>query len=232
MRSINPTCKFIGILLPTLLLAIFYKPILNLTVFVLCIVLLMASRVPMRFMAKALVPVLILAIGMFVTGYQFPSGASLGVQHLLFTDARIYNGLQLSSRVVAFAGLGALFICTTDKLDFVRSLEQQLHLPPRFAYGILASWGMLPYMKYEYKKTYAAFYARGLHPFPFSTAVLVPLLVKAVRWSEALACAMESKGFGEGKGRTYYHTLYVGGKDISFPILTTALIAAGLVFMN
>ncbi|MBQ8469510.1 MAG: energy-coupling factor transporter transmembrane protein EcfT, partial [Clostridia bacterium] len=38
----------------------------------------------------------------------------------------------------------------------------------------------------------------------FSPAVLKPLLVKSVRWSEALAVAMESKGFdGHGERSSY-----------------------------
>lgn len=64
-----------------------------------------------------------------------------------------------------------------------------------FAYGLLAAWGILPNMMEEYKRTRAAFAARGIRVFPVSPALLKPLLVKSVRWSEELSIAMESRGF-------------------------------------
>ena len=35
------------------------------------------------------------------------------------------------------------------------ALQQQLRLPPVFAYGLLAAWGILPNMMEEYKRTRA-----------------------------------------------------------------------------
>lgn len=229
MNRINPACKFFGILVPTILLALFYRPVLNLAVFFACIVLLLISRAGIKTIAKALTPVFIVAIGMFFTGYRFHSGAALGISRLIFTNTAVYNGLQLSSRVLAFAGMGMLFVLTTDKLELVRSLHQQCRLPARFAFGLLAAWGMFPNMRREYHKTRAAFYARGLRSFALSPAMLTPLLVKAVRWSEALSVAMESKGLGETETRTTYFVLKIRPMDVAFPILTCALLAMGLL---
>lgn len=231
MQSINPVCKFIGIFVPAILLAFFYRPLLNLLVFCVCVVILLFSRANKKTMGIFLLLAGILALGLFVTGYQFPSGATLGNPSLVFTDAAVINGLQLSSRVLAFAGLGMLFVLTTNRLSFIQALEQQVKLPPKFAYGILAAWGMLPNMKEEYKKTRAAFWARGLHPGAISPALLTPLLVKSVRWSEALACAMESKGFGDSKHRTHYRSFHAGKKDILFCVFSCALVALGLLFI-
>ncbi|HBU12518.1 MAG TPA: energy-coupling factor transporter transmembrane protein EcfT [Clostridiales bacterium] len=230
MKSLNPVCKFIGIFLPAILLAFFYRPALNLAVFAVCVAFLFLSRgVNYRHMGLFLIPVALLALGMFATGYQFKSDAYIGAQTGLFTDIAVLNGLQLSSRILAFAGLGMVFVLTTDKLEFVRCLEQQLRLPPKFTYGICAAWGMLPGMRAEYKKTRAAFRARGLHPGAVSPALLLPLLVKSVRWSEALACAMESKGFGESNERTHYYRYPVRAKDILFPVLFCAGTCVALV---
>ena len=232
MRSINPSWKFFAILLPTIMLALFYRPFLNLSVFAVCIFLICISRAHVKTLFIVLIPVTISAIGMFIMGYYYPSEIAQIQHHQFLSSPGIYNGLQLASRVLAFAGLGLLFVLTTDKMDFIKSLEQQCKLPAKFAYGILAAWGILPNMRQEYSKTRVAFYARGITPLPFSPKLLIPLLVKSVRWSESLAAAMESKGFGETPQRTCYHVLKVRARDVVFFLLCCTLMISGIIFFQ
>lgn len=222
MRSINPTCKFIGTLLPGVLLALYYLPALNLAVFAACVAGTLSARVSLKSLLAVLLPALLVAAGMFMTAYQFSSDTVVGAHRDLFSDGRVYNGLLLSGRVLAFSGLGALFVLTTDPIEFIRSLNQQLKLPASIAYSMIAVWGILPKMRREYAATRAAFRARGLRVGFISAALLIPLLVKSARWSEALACAMESKGFSDSGARTHYHKLTVGAGDIAFLFLTGA----------
>lgn len=222
MKKINPTCKFIGILIPTVLLLFFYAPVLNLTVFIVSMAVTAVSARSRKVLFAALVPVILSAVALFFTGIHFPSGSHLALSYKLFANSAVLNGLQLSSRVLAFAGLGLLFALTTDRIEMIRSARQQLRVPVKFAYGLLAAWGIMPNMMSEYAKARAAFRARGLSPAPWSPALLKPLLVKTVRWSESLAAAMESKGFGGGK-RTEYYVMKITSFDILFPFITTAL---------
>lgn len=222
MNKINPTCKFIGILIPTVLLLFFYSPVLNLLVFVISITATLFSRCSKKALCAALMPVLLSALALYFTGLRFPSDSHLALNYKLFENHAVWNGLQLSSRVLAFAGLGLLFALTTDRIEMIRSARQQLKIPVKFAYGLLAAFGIMPNMMIEYRKARAAFRARGLSPVPWSPALLKPLLVKTVRWSEALAAAMESKGFGGGS-RTEYYVMSVTLRDVVFPFITTTL---------
>ena len=43
MRSLNPACKFIGLLIPTMLLLLFYMPVLNFSIFALCILVILRT---------------------------------------------------------------------------------------------------------------------------------------------------------------------------------------------
>lgn len=174
MKSLNPTCKLIGLVVPTLLLAGLHHPAVNLAVFAVCLAALLLSRANVRVLAGTLAPVLLVAVGMFSTGYHFHAGAGMPINAAAqaLTGAAVWNGLVLGSRVLAFAGLGLLFVLTTDRILLVRSLQQQLRLPPVFAYGLLAAWGILPNMMEEYKRTRAAFAARGIRVFPVSPALL------------------------------------------------------------
>jgi energy-coupling factor transporter transmembrane protein EcfT len=223
MRSVNPSCKFIGILLSAVILALFYIPELNLGVFVVCLVAALLSHVRPKALFLALTPGALMAAGLLMSAYHFSSDTVAGLHREMFSDARIYNGLLLAGRILAFSGLGILFALTTDKIEFIQSLNQQLKLPDAFAYSVTAAWGMLPNMAREYVKTKMAFRVRGLRTGFISTALLIPLLVKSIRWSEALAVSMESRGFGSG-ARTAYRRLKVRTADVLFPIGACALI--------
>lgn len=222
MRSLNPACKFIGLLVPTFFLAARPDPAENFAVFALCLAGLLVSRVSPVVIAGLFAPIALAAAGMFMTGYRFAVCAGLPVSAaaLHIGSSAIWNGLLFSSRVLAYAALGLLFALTTDKVRLVSSFRRQFHLPPVFAYGLLAAWGVFPRMALEYRRTRAAFRARGLRVAPFSPALLVPLLVKSVRWSEALSEAMESRGFSADAPRTELSPERVHPADLVFCIVS------------
>lgn len=228
MKSINPACKCIGLLVVTFYLALVHKPMVNLTVFAICLLLLAFSGINRKHFCQAMIPVLLMAAGTFFTGYRFQSGAGMPVsdKSFLLTDSGIYNGLVLSSRVLVFAGLGLLLVLTTDRIQMIQSMNQQLKLPHIFAYGLIAAWGIVPSMFREYRQTRAAFRARGIRVFYVSPKLLKPLLVKSARWAEAISVAMESKGFDGGASRTVYRPVPLGRKDIIFPFVFCGIVAA------
>jgi energy-coupling factor transporter transmembrane protein EcfT len=232
LNTINPTFKALGLLMPTFFLAAMQKPFLNLGVFALCLILLAVSCVNLKIFAATMIPVMLTAVGTFYTGYHFQSGNGMPVSELSFhlADSAVWNGVILSSRVLAFAGLGLLLALTTDRVRLVQSSNQQLKLPPVFAYGLLAAWGILPVMVREYRQTRAAFRARGLRVFPVSPALLKPMLVKVVRWAETLSVAMESKGFAGNAPRTVYRPIPVRSRDYLF-LFIVALGCAGILFL-
>lgn len=234
MKGINPAYKLIGILIPIVIIAFVYNTVLNFAIVAVCMATLALSRANWKNVLKVLIPVLILSVGMYMTGYKFHDGSNVGVGAAtasLISGGAVGNGLQLASRVLAFGSLGMLFVFTTDTMELVRSLEQQLHMPVKFVYGLLASFQLLPNISHEYKKTKAAFRARGLYPAAISPSLLTPLMVKAVRWSEALAAAMESQGFDDQAKRTCYRPLVLRPADRLFPVITTGLLIIGIVLL-
>lgn len=79
MKSLNPACKLIGLVVPTLLLAGLHHPAVNLAVFAVCLAALLLSRANVKVLAGTLVPVLLVAVGMFSTGYHFHAGAGMPI---------------------------------------------------------------------------------------------------------------------------------------------------------
>lgn len=218
MNRIDPALKFAGLVFLTVILAWKYSLILNTIVFIACFGAIIASRVPVKRLLILLIPVLLAAAGMFFTGYRFSSASAMPVNEAIFRpgSSAMINGLTQAARVLAYAGVGCLFALTTDRVHMVRSFQKRFRLPQVFSYGLLAAWGIFPHMLREFKRTRAAFRARGLSGFPLSPAVLKPLLVKSVRWSEALSVAMESRGFNGKSARTEFDPPRVQAGDWVF----------------
>ena len=231
MRSFHPICKFAVLLAVTLVLSYRQNPVLNAFIFLLSLVLMLVSRVRVRLLAGLLLPVALLAVCMFFTGYRFSALDTMPVSAKVFAigSTAVWNGLIHGSRVAAYAGAGLLFALTTDKIYLMRAAQQQLHLPQAFTFGILAAWGIFPGMAREYRRTKAAFRARGQSVMFASPKLLVPLLVKTIRWSEELSIAMKSKGFSETSKRSSYQTIKPSKKDY-FMTAAGAALAVLLLF--
>ena len=240
----NPSVKAATILLSVLLLSFQYLVSLQLAIFFACIFLLLFfSEASFKNFVKLLIPAFVAALGLFVMGLYYARGGSLlegdlnKISSIPFTvraamSQNLYTAIQLSSRLLSYAGMGILFALTTKGEDFVKSLMHQCKMPQKFAYGILAAFHLMPGMVKEYDNVRLAYRVRNIRAGFCSRRVLFTMLVNSIHWSEAVAMAMESKGFCENKDRTYYTVPKVYWYDwvISFAFLFTIIM--GMVFLN
>ena len=237
MRKLNPGYKLLTLIIASLLLSITYNTALNFLVVAVCFFVTVATPgVNRRRLLLCMVPFLLAAVGMFTTGYFFGNDGAGNVelavagQRVIMAN-NVTSGLQLSSRILAFGGLGMLFAFTTNAMDLVMSLMQQFRLPPKFAYGILAAYHFFPVVRSEYGIVGTALRVRGIRTTPFSPRRIFPMLVHALERSESLAMAMESRGFEEGQPRSVAFRVPFGPRDICFLIGVPALIIAGLLLL-
>ena len=225
LEKLNPSVKMGTMLIAVILLSFQYIVPLNLTVFFgsLLLLLFFSDANPKRILAL-LIPACIAAFGLFMMGLYYARGSSITAEELsnlsampfavrMAASRNLSTALQLSTRLLAYAGFGILFALTTNGEAFVSSLMHQCRLPPKFAYGVLAAFHLMPGMAREYQAVKTAFAVRGIRTGMFSMKVVFTMLVNCVRWSESVAMAMESKGFdGEAK-RTYYEVPRIHGYD-------------------
>lgn len=122
----------------------------------------------------------------------------------------------MASRIYCFGILGSSFSVSTTINELIYSLQQQLRLPAVFAYGLLAAFQIAPIIPAEYQNIRNSMRSRGISVNPFSFKMLIPLLVKSIRWSELLATAMLSRGFDSEAKRTYANTFRVTFMDALF----------------
>lgn len=239
MERFNPFVKCLAILSCGLILSFGSSVLLNLLVLAVCLTLLLfASRARAVTMAKIALPALLAAASIFFTGLFFTSGRppspagvpesqSLNFEVMSYSMASVYNAAQLSTRILAYAGLGVLFALTTDGELFVQSLMHQCRLSPKYAYGVLAAFHLMPAIESELRRVRLAYRVRGIRVSPFSPGPVFTALVNVVHWSENVAMAMESKGFdGEGP-RSCYTVTSVRWFDWGFLAAWVVLPVAG-----
>ena len=240
----NPAVKAATVLLCVILLSVQYLVSLNLAVFGVCLILLLAgSRCGPRRMAALLLPAALAAFGLFVMGLYYARGGSVTQAALENVSAvpyavraamshNLYTALQLATRLLAYAGLGILFALSTDGEFFIASLLHQCRLSPKFAYGILAAFHLMPGMVREFDQVRLAFAVRGLRVHPLSLKPIFTMLVNSVRWSECVAMAMESKGFCGSAPRSYYFVPRVHWYDLAGAAAAVGGIGLGILFLH
>lgn len=193
-RGFSPVAVCIAFVLSTIALALKFHPPFNLLIFACTQLLLLLERVPLKKIASYLALQLLLAVTIFFTGYYYsPAAHDVGQGNWMGSGA--WNGLQLSSRALAFAGLGIFFALTMDRVALIESAIRQLGVPRKVGYSVLAAGGIFPKLQEEHRKVKLAMMARGVPMAAFSPLTIKIMLVKAVRWSDHLALAMISKGF-------------------------------------
>lgn len=224
--------KMLSILLTAVLLTFNHKITWNLILFVVgMLLILFASRADKKRLVRLLLPMLIVTTALFFAGYLNSSQSAnmnyaIGTKNIgaLVPAGPVYTGLQLSSRVLAFIGIGLLFAMTTPSEDLIMSLMHQAHVRPKFAYGILAAFHLMPEIGEELEAARLAFRVQGISVSPLSGKPVFAALVNCIRWSENLAMAMESKGFDGDGSRTFSRRLTVRWFDIvfllAFPVAT------------
>jgi energy-coupling factor transport system permease protein len=232
MSALNPGYKFLTLLIASLILSMTYNIRLNMSVFVLCFVATaLTPSVNRRRLMLAMLPFLLTSAGMFMSGFMFPSASAADLagaagERVIYVTS--WDGaLKLSSRVLAFGGIGLLFAFTTNSMDFIMSLMQQFRLPPKFAYGLLAAYHFFPVVRDEYGIVRSALAVRGVKAGPFSGKCLLPMLIHAFERSESIAMAMESHGFDGAAPRGIAFPVPLRGADFVFMFAVTAGVVAG-----
>ncbi|ASK61868.1 hypothetical protein CFK37_06685 [Virgibacillus phasianinus] len=229
LHHLNPSIKAITILLLVTLLALVFDPFTPF-LFMICTIALtfIGGDINGKRYCLYFLPFSIIAFGMLWTTIAFADTPThpqeeITLLGLTIPEESFVTALALSLRVLSVAALSLLFVFTTNIVDFILSLIQQLKLPPKIAYGVLAGYRFLPMMKDELLIIRTAHRVRGFDQAKTFRGKLdqykkfsIPLLASAIRKAERTAMAMESKGFTGEKKRTFYRSFSVSFRDWAF----------------
>lgn len=240
LDRLDPVAKAVTTLLSVILLTFQYLVSLNLAVFGVSVLLLLCSGVRLKKLLKLLLPAVLAACALFVTGLfhsapvdaaQLERIAAMPYAVRASMSGGLYPALQLSSRLLAYAGMGISFALSSDGEAFVSGLMHHLHLPAKFAYGTLAAVHLMPNMVRRLSMVKLAFRVQGLHPGRHFGQVLFTMLVNSIRWSECVAMAMASKGFDGDGARSSYCTPKLRWQDFAYGAFWLLGITLGMIFL-
>lgn len=105
-----------------------------------------------------------------------------------------------------------LFVCTTNPSEFAASLNR-IGVSYRISYAVALALRYIPDIQREYRDISLAQQARGtemskkaslVNRLKAASSILIPLILSSLDRIETISNAMELRGFGKGKNRTWY----------------------------
>lgn len=129
-----------------------------------------------------------------------------------------------------------LFVCTTNPSEFAASLSR-IGVSYRISYAVALALRYIPDIQREYHDISLAQQARGtemskkanlINRLKAASAILIPLILSSMERIETISNAMELRGFGKNKKRTWYSGRKFSKMDITCMILCILLLILSL----
>ena len=105
-----------------------------------------------------------------------------------------------------------LFVCTTNPSEFAASLNR-IGVSYKISYAVALALRYIPDIQREYRDISLAQQARGtemskkaslISRLKAASSILIPLILSSMERIETISNAMELRGFGKGKKRSWY----------------------------
>lgn len=116
-----------------------------------------------------------------------------------------------------------LFVCTTNPSEFAASLNR-IGVSYKISYAVALALRYIPDIQREYRDISLAQQARGVEMsskkaslvkrLKAASSILIPLILSSMERIETISNAMELRGFGKGKNRTWYMSRKFSKMDI------------------
>ena len=172
-------------------------------------------------------------------------GVSLyGTRHVLFsmggnyvvTKEQLFYHLNLVLKYLSTIPIVLLLVCTTNPSEFAASLNR-IGVKYTVAYSVALALRYIPDIQREYHDISQAQQARGIEMsrkqsltkrLKSASAILIPLILSSMDRIETISNAMELRGFGKNKKRTWYMGRKFSKLDILAMIFCALLLVISL----
>ncbi len=188
------------------------------------IVLLIVTRVPFRvyrpFAFFMLFVVVFNALWIFVfspnQGEVYIGGRTVIfviTERYTVTRETLWYLLTVASKYLTIFPMALVFILTTHPTEFAASLSR-LGVPYKISYSVSLALRYLPEVTKDFVNIMHSQQARGVdlsknvsfaRRFKNVTTILIPLILSSLDKTDTISNAMELRGFGRMKGRTWYN---------------------------
>ncbi|CAM3097137.1 energy-coupling factor transporter transmembrane protein EcfT [Lactococcus hircilactis] len=173
-----------------------------------------------------------------------------GSEHLLFhilgpyslSLEEIFYILNVILKYFAVLPLALIFIMTTDPSEFAASLNR-IGVSYKIAYAVALTLRYIPDIQRDFRNISQTQQARGIDTSKKAklsrriknmTAILMPLVFTSLDRIDVITNAMELRGFGKNKKRTWYKTRPLQKRDffMIFCSIFAIIVSIGLYFLN
>lgn len=135
-----------------------------------------------------------------------------------------------------------LFVCTTNPSEFAASLSR-VGVSYRISYAVALALRYIPDIQREYRDISLAQQARGtemskkarlVDRLKAASSILIPLILSSMERIETISNAMELRGFGKGKKRSWYSARKFSRMDITaiFVFVLLVIFSLSLTYFN
>lgn len=153
------------------------------------------------------------------------------------TAEQLFYHLNVLLKYAASIPMILLFICTTNPSEFAASLNR-IGVSYRISYAVALALRYIPDIQREYRDISLAQQARGtemsrkaslIQRLKAVSTILVPLVLSSVERIETISNAMELRGFGKEKKRTWYSARPFSKVDMGSMVLCALLFLGSLL---
>lgn len=225
----NPMIKLAVIAAWTVIVCLSYFPVLPLITFLLSFaVILVGGKIPLQTMLRQLLLFLVVSFLFMISmlllrGLNDEAGIVYRLWIFRWTSKDLVHAVSLGFRILALVTMSMGFVLTTRPRDLVLSLIMQCKVSVIHGYATMATYRFLPELQSQVDDIHLAQEIRGIpwnkgifSRFTSPFRVVLPLMCVAARRGERVACAMEARGLGRRKERTYYRTIKMEKEDWIF----------------
>ena len=130
----------------------------------------------------------------------------------VITAEQLFYHLNVILKTVCTIPIVLLFVCTTNPSEFAASLSK-IGVSYRIGYAVALALRYIPDIQREYRDISLAQQARGtemskkaslVNRLKAASTILIPLILSSMERIETISNAMELRGFGKSKKRTWY----------------------------
>ncbi|RKP48080.1 energy-coupling factor transporter transmembrane protein EcfT [Cohnella endophytica] len=170
-----------------------------------------------------------------------------GTKHVLLqlpgrydlTAEQLFYQLNIALKYLAVIPIAFLFILTTDPGEFAASLNR-VKVSYKIAYAVSIALRYIPDIQRDFQNISFSAQARGVDISAKEKlgkrlrnviGILMPLILSSIERIETISAAMELRGFGRGKRRTWYKDRPFGPGDYG-ALAFIAVVLAALVWLT
>jgi energy-coupling factor transport system permease protein len=158
------------------------------------------------------------------------------------TAEQLFYHLNVILKTACTIPVVLLFVCTTNPSEFAASLNR-VGVSYKISYAVALALRYIPDIQREYRDISQAQQARGVEMskkaaffdrIKAAGSILIPLILSSLDRIETISNAMELRGFGKNKNRSWYSSRKFSKMDILFIICAVVLLLLSflLTYLN